>query len=362
MNQNITNIMNFSDVLKETQRSSQNKPALLLGNGFSIAFNKNVFSYKNLYEQAQKRGLVNKLSSSIPELFESVNTFDFEYIMQVLTHFTLAGAAYNVNENLLMQAKQDENLLKNILIEAITNNHPDSPNNITLAQYNSCFEFLSNFKSIYSINYDLLLYWVVMHYLDELDLKDGFCDGNAGEEDYHQGEYVVWPTTQSPKAKIYFLHGALHLFDAGHEIRKFCWSRTGVALKEQILKALEQGMFPLFVSEGDEEAKLKKILHNGYLLKGLRSLAQLTGSVLAYGVSFKKNDQHIIDAIIDSTISNLYVSVFGDPELQSNNEMVNMLSTMVERRNYLIDTKKRKKKLEIHFYNATSAKIWDKQS
>lgn len=39
-----------------------------------------------------------------------------------------------------------------------------------------------------------------------------------------------------------------------------------------------------------------------------------------------------------------------------------MLSTMVEHRNHLIDTKKRKNNLEVHFYNATSAKIWDKHS
>lgn len=356
---NFTHIMDFSEVLKETSLSSK-KPTLLVGNGFSIAFNKSIFTYKSLYEQAQEKGIVNKLSSSIPKLFESVNTFDFEYIMQVLKHFGIAGTSYNVDENVLMLAKQDEDFLKKILVEAITNNHPDNPNNITCAQYNSCFEFLSNFKSIYSLNYDLLLYWVVMHYLDELGLKDGFCDGNAGEEDYHQDEYVVWPTTQSPSADIYFLHGALHLFDAGYEIRKFCWSRTGIALKEQILQALEQGMFPLFVSEGDQEAKLKKILHNGYLLKGLRSFAQLSGSVVAYGVSFKKNDQHIIDAVIDSAISTLYVSVFGDPGLESNNEMIGMLSTMVERRNYLIDTKKRRKKLEVRFYNADSTKIWDK--
>ncbi|HAT8987001.1 TPA: DUF4917 family protein, partial [Legionella pneumophila subsp. pneumophila] len=348
---NITHIMDFSEVLNETQRSPQKKPALLLGNGFSMAFNKSIFSYKSLYEQALEKGLVQKLSSSIPELFESVNTFDFEYIMQVLKYFGIAGAAYSVDENVLMQAKQDEALLKNMLVEAITNNHPDNPNSITLPQYKSCLEFLSNFKSIYSLNYDLLLYWVVMKYLEELGFRDGFCDGNADEEDYYQDEYVVWPTTQSSSAEIYFLHGALHLFDAGHEIRKFCWSRTGIALKEQILQALGQGMFPLFVSEGDAGAKLKKILHNGYLLKGLRSLTQLNGSVVAYGVSFKKNDQHIIDAIIDSTISHLYVSIFGDPTLEPNKDMINMLSTMVEHRNHLIDTKKRKNNLEVHFYN-----------
>ncbi|MCP0912904.1 DUF4917 family protein [Legionella sp. 27cVA30] len=125
---NLNHIMEFSEVLKET-RSSLKKPTLLIGNGFSIAFNKSVFTYKSLYEQAQEKGIVNKLSSSIPKLFKSVNTFDFEYIMQVLKHFGIAGASYNVDKNILMLAKQEEDLLKRVLVEAITNNHPDNPVN-----------------------------------------------------------------------------------------------------------------------------------------------------------------------------------------------------------------------------------------
>jgi hypothetical protein len=92
MNQNGIHIMEFSEGLRETQTSSQKKPALLLGNGFSIAFNKNIFSYRSLYEKALNEGLMQKLSSSIPELFDSINTFDFEYIMQVLKHFGIVGA------------------------------------------------------------------------------------------------------------------------------------------------------------------------------------------------------------------------------------------------------------------------------
>jgi hypothetical protein len=197
-----------------------------------------------------------------------------------------------------------------------------------------------------------------MHFLDKLKFKDGFYDGNAGSEVYYPDGYVVWPTMQSSSADIYFLHGALHIFDAGEEIRKFCWSRTGIKLKKQILDALDHGMFPLFVSEGDAHSKLKKILHNGYLLKGLRSLAQVNGALVVYGVSFKKNDQHIIDAIVNSPISHLYISIFGDPNSNSNMEMLNNLSIMVEKRNHLISSKKRKNSLQIHYYDAASAKIW----
>lgn len=358
MNSNTLKVVKFDDILKQTNALSAKKPTLLLGNGFSIAFDGNIFSYKSLYEQAKDMGLFEKISQAVPSLFESVSTFDFEHVMQVLNHFVVAGSSYKIEGALLVRAEQDEIALKQILVEAITRNHPDDPKSISEAQYESCFNFLSNFKSIYSLNYDLLLYWVIMHFLDKLKLKDGFYDGNAGNEVYYQDDYVIWPTTHSSSSDVYFLHGALHLFDAGDEIRKFCWSRTGIKIKKQILDALDGGMFPLFVSEGDAHSKLKKILHNGYLLKGLRSLSQVSGAVVTYGVSFKTNDQHIIDVIVDSTISHLYVSMFGDPKSESNIEMIQNLSAMVDRRNHLVTNKKRKNSLEIHFYDAVSAKIW----
>lgn len=355
---NHVRIDTFENVLTKINISTEKKPTLLLGNGFSIAFNKDIFTYQSLYEQAKERGLFEKISFAIPHLFESINTFDFEQIMQILKHFLIAGDAYAVERSLLEIIRCDEELLKHILIEIITKNHPDDPSSISSEQYLSCYNFLSNFKTIYSLNYDLLLYWVVMHFLEKLKLQDGFFDGNSNEEFYQPDDYVVWPTMQSSSADIYFLHGALHLFDAGYEIRKFCWSRTGVKIKQQILDAFERKMFPLFVAEGDANSKLNKILHNGYLLKGLRSLTQANGVVITYGVSFKKNDQHIIDAIVNGNISQLYVSVFGDQHSRANIEMISNLSVMSARREYLITTRKKKKPLEVYYYDASSAKVW----
>lgn len=359
MNNDQIVVKTFTEVLNEISPADETKkPALLLGNGFSIAFDKGIFSYENLYTQANRLNLFEKLSEAIPELFSATETFDFEHIMQILKHFIIASGAYNLEANLITLAKKDEEGLKNILVEVITRNHPDDPSAISENQYKSCFGFLSHFKSIYSLNYDLLLYWVVLHFLNKLNLTDGFYDAHTGEPNYQPDNYVTWHTTQSSKADIYFLHGALHLYDASYEIRKFCWSRTKIKLKTQILDALGKKMFPLFVSEGSAQSKLEKILHNGYLLKGLRSLANSRGILVAYGLSFKENDQHIIDAIIESTVTHLYVSLFGDPNSESNKKVRENLNKMVEQRNMLVNKKKKRNNLTISFYDAESARIW----
>lgn len=70
--------------------------------------------------------------------------------------------------------------LKQTLIHVISKAHPPKPSEITDRQYNSCHEFLMNFDGgkIYTFNYDLILYWVYMHFMDipnqKLKCDDGF--------------------------------------------------------------------------------------------------------------------------------------------------------------------------------------------
>ena len=56
-------------------------------------------------------------------------------------------------------------------------------------------------------------------------------------EDF-DASYVVWEPENSHGQNIHFLHGALHIFDAGSEIQKYTWNNTGVRLIEQIRNAL----------------------------------------------------------------------------------------------------------------------------
>jgi hypothetical protein len=84
---------------------------------------------------------------------------------------------------------------------------------------------------------------------------------------------------------MWFLHGALHVFDSGTEIQKYTWKNTGVRLIDQIRDALSRDYFPLFVSEGTSDEKYEKIRHNDYLAKGYRSFSQITGDLFIYGHS-----------------------------------------------------------------------------
>jgi len=61
------------------------------------------------------------------------------------------------------------------LVKVITNNHPLNSAEIEKEKKIACLEFLKNFEIIYTLNYDLLLYWVIM--MEEGEKKtwgDGF--------------------------------------------------------------------------------------------------------------------------------------------------------------------------------------------
>lgn len=357
-------LLTFEEAIKQSVEQSKIKnqnPTLLLGNGFSMSIFPQIFSYKSLLERSKEEKLFPDTSSSVLKLFESLKTVDFEKIMNLLTNTSLVLPQYVNDEQLIIKILNDAAELKQILVEAISRNHPSSPDAISESQYLSCKRFLSNFKAVFTLNYDLLLYWVVMKYLDQFKLYDGFDDPHSDdeEENYVREPYVSWDNDSSHSITLGYLHGALHLYDAKHELRKHCFSRTGVRLKDQIISAMEKGSYPLFVAEGDYLSKEGRIYNNGYLSKVMRSFKETNGDLFVYGVGFKDNDSHIKNRIINSSIQNLYVGIYGDPNSLENQQLIGELNRIKERRQRLIERKKRKNALAVHFYDAKTAKIWD---
>ena len=87
---------------------------------------------------------------------------DFESVMKILDDSYKVIETYDSKYSLLDTIKNDADSLKNYLVQIITNNHPDKCTDIPQEQKKTCAKFLSNFSSIYTLNYDLLLYRTIM--------------------------------------------------------------------------------------------------------------------------------------------------------------------------------------------------------
>lgn len=338
-------LISFKQALEDSNKYTRKHA--LLGNGFSIACRPDIFVYGKLFEQAD----FSKLSPSAKKAFDALETQDFEKVIKAIRDAKTVLQAYEgVPSKLLLTLQNDADGLKELLVQTIASSHPEWPDEIFDHEYVACREFLSNFDTIYTLSYDLLLYWAQMHTESGADPTSD--DGFRKPEDDFEADYVTWEPGNSHHQNMWFLHGALHLFDAGIEIQKYTWKNTGVRLIEQIRDALNRNFFPIFVAEGTSNEKLIRIRHNDYLAKAYRSFIEITGALFIYGHSLAENDEHFLKKIEKGKLSHLYVGIYGDPDSMSNKAIISRAARMT--------TAQRRKTLDVTFFDAASAKVWGK--
>ena len=339
-------VLSFQDALAEVKTCR--KRHILLGNGFSIACRSDIFRYDKLYEQAD----FTNLSPSAKGTFNSLGTTDFERVIRALRDASEIVTRYGLSSDAAKKMRDDAEAVKQILVETIAKSHPERPGDIDEDEYAACNKFLGNFDTVYTLNYDLLLYWAHMH-REKVRADDGFRTSQHDVETFTESDYVVWESGQSHGANTWFLHGALHVFDAQTEVRKYTWNRTGVRLIEQIREALSRDFFPLFVAEGKSQEKLERIRHSDYLAKAYRSFESITGCLFIYGHSLAENDEHFLKLIERGKLSHVFVGLYGDASSPSNKKIVQRAEAMsVGRRS--------NKPLTVGFYDAKTAQVWSK--
>ena len=351
-------MMTFAEAIADSEQFS--KRHLLLGNGFSIACRADIFHYGSLFAQAD--------FSQVPEVvaaFEALGTQDFEAAIRALENAARILPAY-VPHGAAAAAKMLEHAaaLKEILVQTIAGNHPHIPPDIADEKFWACRRFLANFLAgakagcVFTLNYDLLLYWTLMHddmpFDEPIDLA--INDGFGNDEDEPDAEYVVWHgETNAHSASVHFIHGALHLFDSGKELQKYTWVRKGVPLVDQARAALARNAFPLFVAEGTSAQKKTKIRHNAYLYQGFKQFTvnaqQGRHCMFIFGHSLAENDDHILLRMGRGRFPKLYVGIYGDP-LEPTNQ------TIMARAQALAGLRTARWPLEVAFYDAASAHVW----
>lgn len=334
-------LLSFDDVLESTRQA---KRFLLLGNGFSMAYDKDRFSFTSLLESAVENNIINK-NSPVYRLFKKLETSDFEYVMRLLDDAQQVFDCYSTESALKEKLSQDSKSLKSYLVQIITNNHPDKITDIPDNRFKTSVAFLDNFSCIYSLNYDLLLYWSAIKSHEYNSVKERFTDGFGYIGD-DTAELIFKNNSASKGQNLFHLHGGLHLYDNGHEFQKLKYE-IGHVLKDQVLEKLNNGVYPIFVSEGDSDSKKKKIIHNAYLnhaYKSLKSIGSTTkeDSLVLFGTTLKTNDEHILEAILENKVKNIYIGI-------NPNKMTEVDS---------LRTRFESDKKSLFFYDYTTVKLW----
>jgi len=303
------------------------------------------FAYAKLYEQAN----FSAISSTAKNAFEALGTQDFEKAIKALRDTSKIVASYGGPQLLSTACDSDADALREILVQTIASSHPSWPGELSNEEYKACRDLIAHFDFIYTLNYDLLLYWAQLHRPD--GERPSCDDGFRTPEGNSEVSYVAWEPGNSRKQTMWFLHGALHIFDTGLEVQKYTWSKTGVRLIDQIRDALSRNYFPLFVSEGTRNEKYERIRHSDYLAKAYRSFSSIQGALFVYGHSLAENDDHYLQCIRRGKVPHLYIALYGDPSSGGN-------TYIMRRAQQLANNLRSSNPLDITYFDAVSAKVW----
>jgi Domain of unknown function (DUF4917) len=290
-------LMQYDEMMASLKKKGRTT-SLLMGNGFSMAYDKSIFSYNALYDF-----LATKENPQLIKLFAAIKTKNFELIMQQLDTTLKLLDAFDSDASLIERVANTSEQLKLGLIEAIKDLHPEHvfkiPEHKSIACANFLNAFLEGDGQIFTTNYDLLLYWVLMSQSVESHV-DGFGRELQNPQEAEQGQTkdwsdLIWGPHQIEQ-NVHYLHGAMHIFDTGSEIEKEQYAE-GTYLLEKIHARLNRAEYPVFVTAGNGDEKLSQIRHNRYLSHCYDQLSCIDGSLIAFGFNFGQYDDHIIDAL-----------------------------------------------------------------
>jgi len=253
---------------------------LLLGNGASIAVWEN-FRYSSIYERATSvEHIEHPLGEQEVQLFDALETTNFEQIMSSLSTAQLANHALGIETPRIQRIYQG---VQTALVEAVRSVHIPWA---TIPQETLvCIrEELLNYSYVYSTNYDLLIYWAIMASPNGSGFRDYYWD-----ESFDPGNTEIWGKV----TKVLYLHGGLHLYrtNFGNILKRR--ARDFKNLLELFGAPYGNGAVPLFITEGNSKQKLSSIYRSDYLSFAYSKFSNHDGDLVVFGHSLDESDAHL---------------------------------------------------------------------
>lgn len=325
----------FKEALELTDNRARN---LLLGNGFSIGLHQPL-AYRSLKQVAVSK------DPSVAALLAETDSFEAAMVGRT---------------------RAEIDLLRSALLGAIYSKHPEY-RALSRHQKNRCGDFLKHFVGvdrpnrgrIFTTNYDLILYWVLVSERARLRCYDAF----AGPSDLGEWRVGQMSSSSNPlkskrsdySARVFYLHGGLHIIEEYGSVRKLL-GEWGASLAIKIGDRLKDGAFPVFVTEGTAQEKKSSIRANGYLKvadKEFRKTCNEAGGVLfTFGHSLGQSDQHLLNRIGEGQIESIFYGAFGG--VDGGVDRLNALANELKATRTVIGPE-----LRFYVYDTRHCRVWE---
>ena len=317
---------------------------LIIGNGASVALHQK-FRFDSLKEEAEKLRLFNE---DISKLFIEFDTSDFELILRLVWHAKLINKHLGIIDQKLDSAYEN---IKQALIKVVKEVHCEHSD--IADQLPQLYQFTKQFRIVVSLNYDLILYWILMY-------------GNRNEDghrfkDCFQGSGLFrnnWQDLRNPIRKekevtlSLYQHGNLSIFRDAKNTETKVQRGDFEGLLEVITSQWEDNKIPLFVAEGTGTKKLESIKSSPYLstifYEVLPDLITQKANLVIYGWSLGKQESHLVKQIFKNNQSGkVAISIF-----QNNQEECHRIYR-------LIKNEKVAPNIEVEFFDSQSSGCWN---
>jgi hypothetical protein len=274
---------------------------ILLGNGFSLNFSETL-RYRNLFDS-----FITTASNETQSLFKEFTTSNFETVLQ---HIDSTTRVLNSIHKKCSELDFFKSEIRQGLIDSIHRIHP-TPDQIDQNLIRWIGPQIIRFKDIFTTNYDLFLYYVVLEALypgtDDKKFGDYFYYLFFGNEEFN----LFNPGDEQNTHHVYYLHGALFLFENGLNTLKIKKDEEHWLINK-ITEEINKGNYPLFISEGTSIRKQKEIQANYYLSYCLRNFSEPEEKKLVvFGQSLNEQDNHLVK-IIDDAYEKVAISINPD--------------------------------------------------
>lgn len=317
---------------------------LIIGNGASVALHQK-FRFDSLKEEAEKLRLFNE---DISKLFIEFDTSDFELILRLVWHAKLVNKHLGIIDQKIDSAYEN---IKEALIKVVKEVHCEHSD--IADQLPQLYQFTKQFRTVVSLNYDLILYWILMY-------------GNRNEDghrfkDCFQGSGLFrnnWQDLRNPIRKekevtlSLYQHGNLSIFRDAKNTETKVQRGDFEGLLEVITSQWEDNKIPLFVAEGTGTKKLESIKSSPYLstifYEVLPDLITQKANLVIYGWSLGKQESHLVKQIFKNNQSGkVAISIF-----QNNQEECHRIYR-------LIKNEKVAPNIEVEFFDSQSSGCWN---
>jgi hypothetical protein len=321
-----------------------NKPTILIGNGFNLALDPNIkLGYREILEKLIEN--IKKNNDSVSKYLQNAlnsNSIDIEALLNELTisekscerllavNDKITGDCLSSIQETL---KNSYLYLESKFMATLSELHPNGLKDLfkNHKELERCIINLNTFESIITINFDLILYWIINTKLYDsliekamgkkpIILTEKFSDGFSTVKN---SKYRKWNKDLNPN--LIYLHGAIHLFEDlinADEPYKLIRADNINVINQARNNINDKKAKSLTVFGPSSNEKLVQILRSSYLKTMYDNLGLLEGTIFIYGCTPASleganfTDQHIWDKINHSKVESIYYGCINDNEME----------------------------------------------